>query len=855
MNFTRVAVIALQSTGVGLCTGVLLDCNEESLADSHLSSRRRWYERAKRQLNWQTNKQKLSGGAMRLRTKCRLAGAFHRLPTPLFDVLACVAVTTLILMLFTASARATPTITFVTGPSGDASDPTIPVGSPIGNVFFTLSADLQGDGRRDLILLTGSGPPIVQRTPMRILRPNAAGTGMTDVTRKLLGNGALPSMQHPREVDVADFNGDGKLDIFVAAHGYDAAPFPGERNVLLISRGDGTYSDQSATLPSAPDFSHSTTIGDINGDGIPDIFVGNLPLPQKAYFLIGKGDGTFAQATNLIPADLTSPNGSTFLTSLLVDVDGDGFPDLVLGSFGDGLGRNVILLNDGTGDFTKRPRVLLPVGVFGATATVDDILSFDVNGDGRPDLLILSTQSAALQDRGAAIQVLINRGNGVFTDETQVSLGASTSRTNGIWWTFLRAVDLNGDGLLDFYAKGFLELSSSGAIESVPMIWLNNGDGTFTAVNSGIFPNVFTPMDVVDVDGDGQLDFVAAYLNSSGVMQYRSFLNRTPRTVPSEPIMVSATSGDGQAHVAFSKPLGSGVAPITKYTVTCNARAVATSIVASGSASPITVTGLTNGKRYSCTVTATNSAGTSLPSATTTVAPAAVVQKSVTVVEYYNISLDAYFITGHADDQATLDGLPASFKRTGMSFQATTLDSAPVARIKICRFYVSLANPYVSSHFYGRQGADCEGIREQNLPGFNWEGYDFAVQSATESCAAPIYRSFRPAANGKTSNHRYSAGLADYTALSVAGAFAGEGAVFCAAALTPVARSAMKNLFDPTSLACQASSGRSRKMRSSLRQPVACGLRVFTNFGHTVRGGRNHLSELTHPVDVSRPFS
>ena len=139
---------------------------------------------------------------MRRRTELRLVSALEVPDASLFDLLARVAGAAFMLMLFIASAGAAPSITFVTGPSGDASDPSIPVGSPVGNVFFTLSADLQGDGRRDLILLTGSGPPIVQRTPMRILRPNAAGTGMTDVTRKLLGNGALPSMQHPREVDV-----------------------------------------------------------------------------------------------------------------------------------------------------------------------------------------------------------------------------------------------------------------------------------------------------------------------------------------------------------------------------------------------------------------------------------------------------------------------------------------------------------------------------------------------------------------------------------------------------------------------------------------------------------------------------
>lgn len=701
-----------------------------------------------------------------------------------------------VLALPVAPTKATPTVTFVSGPSGDASDPSIPVGSPIGNVFFTLSADLQGNGRRDLILLTGSGPPIVQRTPMRILRPNAAGTAMTDVTRKLLGNGALPSMQHPREVDVADFNGDGKLDIFVAAHGYDAAPFPGERNVLLMSKSDSTYADQSANLPSAVDFSHSATVGDINGDGIPDIFVGNIPLPQKAYFLIGKGDGTFTQATELIPADLTSPNSSTFLTSQLVDLDGDGFPDLVLGSFGDGLGRNVILFNDGTGDFTKRPRVLLPVGVFGPTATINDILSFDVNGDGRPDLLILSTQSAALQDRGAAIQVLINRGNGVFTDETQSTLGTSANRTGGIGWVFLRAVDLNGDGLLDFYANGFQQILDDNSVASVPMIWLNNGDGTFTTINSGIFPNVFTPMEVIDVDGDGQLDFVVAFLHPSGAMQYRSFLNRTLRTVPSEPVMVSATPADGGVTISFSRPLGAGTSAIAKYTATCGTGAASSNVTASGSASPITVAGLTNGKRYACTVTATNAASVSLPSVAVIAKLATANMQSVTVVEYYNKSLDAYFITGHSDDQAALDALPTAFQRTGMSFQATSLATAPSSLTKICRFYISATNPFTSSHFYGRQGADCEGIRDQNLPNFTWEGFDFAVQTAIDACATPIYRSFRASANGKTSNHRYSAGLADYSALSATGAYVGEGPVFCATTSTSVTPVSLKRLFD-----------------------------------------------------------
>ena len=178
--------------------------------------------------------------------------------------------------------------------------------------------------------------------------------------------------------------------------------------------------------------------------------------------------------------------------------------------------------------------------------------------------------------------------------------------------------------------------------------------------------------------------------------------------------------------------------------------------------------------------------------------PVAVLLQSVTVVEFYNKSLDAYFITGRANEQATLDGLPAAFQRTGMSFQATSLATAPASLMKICRFYISATQPFISSHFYGRQGADCEGIRDQNLPTFNWEGLDFAIQSAADSCVAPIYRSFRTATNDKTPNHRYSAGLSDYSTLSAAGVFVGEGPVFCAAASTPVTRNSVKSFFGPT---------------------------------------------------------
>ena len=83
-----------------------------------------------------------------------------------------------------------------------------------------------------------------------------------------------------------------------------------------------------------------------------------------------------------------------------------------------------------------------------------------------------------------------------------------------------------------------------------------------------------------------------------------------PAGAPAAPAGVTAIPGDGRATIAFTAPADNGAA-ITRYTVT----AAPGGAQASGAGSPITVTGLANGTRYTFTVTATNAAGTGPPSA------------------------------------------------------------------------------------------------------------------------------------------------------------------------------------------------------------------------------------------------
>jgi sugar lactone lactonase YvrE len=79
---------------------------------------------------------------------------------------------------------------------------------------------------------------------------------------------------------------------------------------------------------------------------------------------------------------------------------------------------------------------------------------------------------------------------------------------------------------------------------------------------------------------------------------------------PNAPTSVSALSGNGQAVVSFTAPVGNGGTAVTSYTVTATPVGGGTAVIASGSSSPITVTGLTNGTAYTFTVKATNSVGT-----------------------------------------------------------------------------------------------------------------------------------------------------------------------------------------------------------------------------------------------------
>src|SRR3569623_1949144 len=108
--------------------------------------------------------------------------------------------------------------------------------------------------------------------------------------------------------------------------------------------------------------------------------------------------------------------------------------------------------------------------------------------------------------------------------------------------------------------------------------------------------------------------FTVTATNAAGVSAPSAPSNAvTPATVPNAPTNVIGTGGNGQVTLTFSAPANNGGSAVTGYTATSNpGNYIGTS---NGAATTIVMNGLTNGVSYTFTVTATNAAGVSAPSA------------------------------------------------------------------------------------------------------------------------------------------------------------------------------------------------------------------------------------------------
>ena len=191
------------------------------------------------------------------------------------------------------------------------------------------------------------------------------------------GNGTFaPAIDYvvygtPRAVVVGDLNGDGTPDLAVA----------NDSNLsVLMNNGNGTFGTP-ITVGVGP-LPTSIAIGDVNGDGSLDLAVSNTGSGTVSV-LLNTGNGSFAGAVNYAV-------GESLLSVALSDFNGDGMPDLAVASYGRcTLGGIGVLLNTGNGGFAAAVN-------FSVGGVPRSIAHGDLNGDGKPDLAVANDEGVVV---------------------------------------------------------------------------------------------------------------------------------------------------------------------------------------------------------------------------------------------------------------------------------------------------------------------------------------------------------------------------------------------------------------------------------------------------------------------------
>lgn len=375
--------------------------------------------------------------------------------------------------------------------------------------------DVDGDGDLDLIMAQVA-PPTFPATKRSLLAfRNNAGV-FIDATSQILG--AL-QLVNPRRLRVADFNKDGRPDLFIAETGTDTFPYPGDQSRLLIQTVDGRLVDEtSARLPQRNAYTHGADVGDVDGDNTPDIFMANLTPTDLIRLYVNNGTGVMTDRTDLLPSSVSSGMPEA-MAAALCDVNGDSRSDLILGGNyyepnGPGSYRpNALLMNDGSGRFAYDSARILPAKALGEKSVTVDIACADLNGDGAKDLVLASDVKAETP----GLQLLLNDGSGRFTDAS-ANLGLTFAGTDK-WIINIFVADLNNDGTPDLALR--MNSSNSSANAGAQSILLNRGNGVFINASSQFTANTSTGMAVGDVDGDGVADLINAFPNTIRVFKGR----------------------------------------------------------------------------------------------------------------------------------------------------------------------------------------------------------------------------------------------------------------------------------------------------------------------------------------------
>lgn len=312
-------------------------------------------------------------------------------------------------------------------------------------------------------------------------------------------------------VAVGDINGDGKPDLIATNPCADSSCSNGVVAVL-IGNGDGTF-QAATTYNSGGIYPYSVALSDLNRDGKLDLIVANCAATgvcpsdgSTLGILLGNGDGTFQPA-------MTYNSGGYYAHSVTVgDLNGDGYPDLVVAntcpSEGTCANDSTVGVLLGNGDGTFQAALTYDSGGLEA----ESVTVIDVNHDGNADIIVANTCGNSNGCAPTASQgVLLGNGDGTFQLPVTYSSG-------GYFAQSLALADVNGDGnadglLSNLYCTNNNCSSNNGTLG----VLLGNSDGIFQAAATYDSGGVWAySVGTGDVNGDGKIDALVANACGTG---------------------------------------------------------------------------------------------------------------------------------------------------------------------------------------------------------------------------------------------------------------------------------------------------------------------------------------------------